>query len=120
MPVELRIVESVPDFDDRVPGMMWREPQGDVDGLECWAIQLPDTDPRIGTPGHPSKWGMHWRTTDRPGKPPHDRWSVSGTPPLITVTPSIDVECWVRGPNGESVRDGSYWHGFIINGVMTP
>jgi hypothetical protein len=39
---------------------------------------------------------------------------------LITVSPSIDVECWIRQPDGSSVRDGSYWHGFIRNGQIDP
>jgi hypothetical protein len=44
-------------------------------------------------------------------------WDVSGEPPLLTVTPSIDVECWVLR-DGETVREGSYWHGFITNGAF--
>lgn len=96
--------------------MMWRYPPGDIDGRECWWIELPP-DSRIGTPGHPGN--LSWRTTDRASEPPHEMWDVSGTPPLLTVTPSIDVECWViRG--GKTVRDGSYWHGHITNGVFTP
>lgn len=35
-------------------------------------------------------------------------WEVSGTPPLITVSPSI----WHNAPCG--------WHGFIRNGELVP
>jgi hypothetical protein len=113
----LRIVEK-PAREDAEPGMMWRYPPGDEGGRECWWIVLPNTDPRLGTPGHPGK--ISWRTTDHASSPPHEMWDVSGAAPLITVAPSIDVECWVAGPHGKSVRDGSYWHGFITNGEMTP
>jgi len=45
-------------------------------------------------------------------------WQVSGTPPVLTVSPSIDVECWVMR-DGQTVREGSYWHGFIRDGELT-
>lgn len=114
-PIALRIVDPFPPHDERQAGMMWRYVAGDTDGRECWWIVLPHTDARLGTPGHPST--LSWRTTDRASTPPHEMWQVAGTPPNITVTPSIDVECWVMR-DGEPVRDGSYWHGFITNGVM--
>jgi hypothetical protein len=44
-------------------------------------------------------------------------WEVSGTPPLITVSPSIDV-CRFVQRDGEWVRDGSYWHGWIRAGEL--
>lgn len=116
--VSLRIVEPFPE--QREPGMMWRHLAGDAAGRESWWIVLPN-HPDLGTPGHPSQ--LSWRTTDRASDPPHQMWDVSGIAPLITVTPSIDVERWVvREIDGKprSVREGSYWHGFITNGVLTP
>ena len=115
MATALRIVEPFPPNGGE-PGMMWRYPEGDEGGRECWWIALPP-DSRIGTPGHPSR--LSWRTTDRASDPPHEMWNVSGTPPRLTVTPSIDVECWVKRDGG-TVRDGSYWHGHITDGVLTP
>jgi hypothetical protein len=50
-------------------------------------------------------------------------WEVSGVPPNLTVSPSIDVMRFVlvdinSEGFGKSVRDGSYWHGFITNGEI--
>lgn len=84
-------------------------------GRECWWIELPNDDPRLGTPGHPGD--ISWRTTDRASDPPHELWDVTGEAPLLTVTPSIDVLAFVVH-DGETVRDGSYWHGFITNGEL--
>jgi hypothetical protein len=111
----LRIVEKFP-AEERVPGMMWRYPPGDLPDRECWWIVLPNTKPT--GPGYPSQ--ISWRTTDRDTKPPHSLWSVSGEAPNLTVRPSIDVECWIRGPDGKSVRDGSHWHGWITDGQLSP
>lgn len=113
MGIPLRVVDPFPE--EREPGMMWRYADGDVDGLESWWVVLPSDHPDIGMPGHPSR--ISWRTTDRASDPPHERWNVSGVPPLITVTPSIDVIRTVRRDD-EWVREGSYWHGFITNGEM--
>jgi hypothetical protein len=101
--------------------MMWRYPDGDEDGRECWWIVLPNDHPDIGTPGHPGQ--MSFLTTQRASDPPHQMWDVTGTPPLITVHPSIDVLRFVPGPpdgDGKAtwVREGSYWHGWITNGEM--
>lgn len=115
MSVSLRIVEPFPPYEEREAGMMWRYESGDKDGRESWWVILPNDDPRLGTPGHPGQ--LSWRTTDRASKPPHEMWGVAGTPPNITVTPSIDVECWVMR-DGEWVRDGSYWHGHITDGQL--
>lgn len=103
--------------------MMWRYPLGDEDGRKCWWIELPLTHPDIGKPGHPGR--MSWCTTDRASDPPHEMWAISGEPPLITVTPSIDVLRFVRGPddaegNPTWVREGSYWHGYITAGRFVP
>ena len=77
-------------------GLMWRTPEYDVDGRESWLIVLPNGA------------GI-WNTTDlsaiRGSKELGPMWGVTGEPPNITVTPSIDA--------GE-------WHGFINDGVMTP
>lgn len=39
--------------------------------------------------------------------PPHGHWTRTGEPPLVTVTPSLNV-------------DHGAWHGFLTNGVLTP
>jgi hypothetical protein len=39
--------------------------------------------------------------------PPHGYWTRTGEPPLITVTPSLNV-------NDEQ------WHGWLTNGVLMP
>lgn len=39
--------------------------------------------------------------------PPHDYWTRTGEPPMVTVMPSINVN------EGE-------WHGFVTDGVLTP
>jgi hypothetical protein len=75
------------------PGDMWREAELDEDGRECWAIVLPN--------------GRVWRTTDPASDPPHELWDVTGEPPAITVTPSI---------NDSSPRGG--WHGWITEGQL--
>ena len=108
MNIPLRLVDPFPEL--REPGMMWRYLSGDTEGRECWWIVLP-SHPDLGTWGHPSQ--INWRTTDRASAPPHDMWVVTGTPPLITVTPSIDVLRFVGG-----AREGSYWHGFITDGEL--
>jgi hypothetical protein len=95
------------------PGMMWRYPDGDTGDRECWWIVLPNTKPR--EPGYASE--ITWRTTDRASAPPHEMWQVTGTAPALTVSPSIDVECWIVR-DGETARDGSYWHGWIRDGEL--
>ena len=117
MSIPLRITEPFPfSHGEREPGMMWRYPAGDKNGRECWWIVLPSDYP-LGVPGAPSE--ISWRTTDLASKPPHEMWQVTGTPPLITVTPSIDVERWLVR-DGQTVREGSYWHGHITNGELGP
>jgi hypothetical protein len=106
--IPLRIVGKPPE-DGREPGLMWRYPPGDEAGRECWWIVLPNT--------RGDSTEVSWRTTDRASDPPHEMWEVSGTPPLLTVSPSIDVEFW-RMADGQPVRDGSYWHGWIRNGEL--
>jgi hypothetical protein len=121
MGIPLKIVEPFPDR-PREPGSMWRYPEGDIDGRECWWIVLPPHADQ-GTPGHPSE--ISWRTTDRAADPPHQLWDVTGTAPNLTVTPSIDVMRDIENPARQSdpsqpahIRDGSYWHGFITNGEL--
>ncbi len=111
MNIPLRIVDGSRDG-DREPGAMWRYPDGDLPGRECWWIALPNTLPDPG-----GYMEISWRTTDRASSPPHGLWDVSGTPPLLTVSPSIDVEYW-HMVDGTLVRDGSYWHGHITNGEL--
>jgi len=109
MGIPLRIVAGPPDDRPGDPGTMWRYPPGDEAGRECWWIVLPNTKPDPG--GYKE---ISWRTTDHASAPPHGTWDVSGAPPLLTVTPSIDIQCW----RADGVRDGSYWHGFITNGEL--
>lgn len=110
MGIPLRVIDGAPPrwSGERLPGMMWRDPRYDETGRECWWVVLPNNRPGEGATE------ITWRTTDRASDPPHDMWDVQGVPPLITVTPSIDVEFWTRA--GE--RDGSYWHGHITNGEL--
>ena len=123
--IPLRVIDVAdkPPYGEREAGLMWRYPPGDEDGRECWWIELPKTHPDLGTPGHPGT--LSWRTTDRASDPPHEMWTVTGTPPLITVTPSIDVlrfvkRGWLDPATGRPVfeHEGSYWHGFITNGEL--
>lgn len=119
MSIALRIVEKPASWDDWEAGMMWRYPPGDEAGRECWWIVLPQTHPDLGTPGHPSH--ICWRTTDEASDPPHGMWRVTGDAAALTVTPSIDVCRYViKEVDGKptSVREGSYWHGFITNGEL--
>src|SRR5258708_22441601 len=111
--IPLRIVEDHERW-GLEPGMMWRYHQGDTADRECWWIVLPNT--KSIEPGHASE--ISWRTTDCATSPPHELWTVTGTPPNITVSPSIDVECWVM-QDGKAVREGSYWHGWIKDGMIT-
>ena len=76
------------------PGTMIRIPWFDdfASGRgESWCVALPD--------------GGDWITTQKASSGGH--WTVTGTPPLITVTPSI----WNNRPNG--------WHGWIRDGYLT-
>ena len=70
-----------------VPGAMWWGVDGD--GKRIWMVALPGgavfTSEHIATDG--------------------GRWAVSGEPPNITVSPSINVE--------------GIYHGFIRDGVIT-
>jgi hypothetical protein len=120
MGTPLRIVERQP-WEARAAGMMWRYPAGDESGRECWWIILPHTHPDLRSPGHPSH--INFLTTQRAADPPHGMWAITGTAPRITVKPSIDCLRHVRKlVDGKmtSVREGSYWHGSITDGVMEP
>lgn len=112
MTIDLVITEPFPEH--LVPGMMWRYEAGDAIGRECWWIVLPNNKPV--EPGLPSR--ISWRTTDKAAKPPHSMWEVSGEAPNITVSPSVDVECWRVGADGKPYRDGSHWHGWITDGKL--
>lgn len=112
--IPLVIVDPFPPYEMRQPGMMWRYESGDIPGRLCWWIILPN-HPDNGTPGHPGQ--NSWRTTDRASDPPHKFWNVSGEAPNLTVTPSIDILRFVQ-KDGKSVREGSYWHGFITDGYL--
>lgn len=51
--------------------------------------------------------GYCWHTNAESTKDGEGLWNVSGEPPNLTVTPSINI-----GPE--------IWHGFITNGELTP
>ena len=113
--IPLFILEGWPDVDKRTPGAMWRYQECDEPGRESWWIVLPNDHPDLGTPGHPGR--LAWRTTDRAWEPPHQQWEVTGTAPLLTVRPSIDVVRMVFKDDAW-VREGSYWHGYITAGIL--
>jgi len=77
---------------DVPPGTMIRIPWYDKAGRpgEAWQVWLPD--------------GGTWITTQ--GATGGGFWEVSGTPPNITVSPSI----WHNQPNG--------WHGWVRDGEL--
>jgi hypothetical protein len=76
------------------PGTMIRLPwyDGRGQGGEAWQVWLPD--------------GGTWITTQAASGGGY--WTVTGTPPNITASPSI----WHNAPTG--------WHGFIRNGELIP
>jgi hypothetical protein len=82
-------------------GLMWRTPEYDLPDRESWLIVLPNGAGIWNTTEHSS-------LKEKPmGNQAGPLWGVTGTPPGISVTPSIDA--------------GLYgWHGFITNGIMTP
>jgi hypothetical protein len=97
--IPLRIIDPPLDFDwwTAKPGDMWPCPTaGEMHAVEgrapCWIIRLPD---------RAWVWHTNERATDA------GYWTITGEPPNITVTPSINV-----GPE--------IWHGFITNGYLTP
>jgi hypothetical protein len=44
----------------------------------------------------------------------YDAWTVTGTPPLITVAPSINYD----DPGGDGEPPRKHYHGFVQNGIM--
>ncbi len=97
MSAELRIIEPPEHIfgarRELPAGSRWRHPEHDRDGRACWMIVLPN------------EAGV-WETTMATGSPP-TMWDVTGVPPKITVSPSIDCR------SGES-----RWHGFIRAGRL--
>ena len=79
---------------------MWRVEEMDAPDREDWEIVLPND---AGT----------WHTT-QPESGSNRWWDVTGEPPNITVHPSINA----TGPDGE--RGPGSWHGWIVDGEMTP
>lgn len=78
------------------PGAMIRAPWYDEYAQRpgaSWLISLPD--------------GGDWITTQKASNG-GGYWEVTGTPPLITVSPSI----WHNAPDG--------WHGWIRSGELVP
>jgi hypothetical protein len=69
----------------------WYDDYAEMPG-ESWMIALPD--------------GGEWITTQ--SATGGGRWTVTGTPPAITVAPSI----WHNAPHG--------WHGWVRGGFLEP
>lgn len=97
--IPLRIVDRVEGQSgyDYAPGDMfscWNHAGShDVEGRgPCWVVRLPG-----------GGYLFHTNETSRDG----GYWAVSGDPPNITVTPSINV-----GPE--------IWHGWITDGALSP
>jgi len=93
--IHLRVVETPAEWHrwggkKIATGDMWRVPSKDLPDRECWAILLPNGA------------GVWFTTEEADGV----LWEVTGAPPAITVTPSINAE--------------PYWHGNITNGELTP
>lgn len=81
------------------PGAMWRAPELDRDGREAWCVVLPN------------RAGVWWTTYLADGDGGGRMWEVTGEPPNITVSPSINA--------GDGDGPGN-WHGWIKDGAMTP
>jgi len=87
----LRVIELPESIWDTEIGDMWRVPDRDLPERECWCVHCPGD--------------VFWFTTDRAYDANNPTWSVtgllwevSGVPPNISVSPSIDAgERW----NGE-------------------
>lgn len=95
--VRLRLVESAPEsLDDWEPGMMWPLNLLGEEGAGYSIVLCRHTYPNGYV--HPIIW--HTKQTTADGKP----WDVTGEPPRITVSPSINVI--------------GIWHGWIKDGVI--
>lgn len=82
---------------ERVGAMMWRRHEHaeyDVD---------PRPFPHLGVMTAAGLVCLDCPETD----PPHSYWTRTGEPPMVTVTPSLNV-------NNEQ------WHGWLTNGELTP
>jgi hypothetical protein len=96
----LRIVAPPPagtSWYDPQPGEMWpcAWEQHQLDGrAPCWVVRLPGG-------------GYCWHTNSESTTEGEGLWNVTGEPPNLTVTPSINV-----GPE--------IWHGWITDGQLTP
>ena len=99
MGIKLYLVDQPPeDMDDWRPGMMWPSELHGPSG-SGYSVVLCRHEDKAGV-----DWPIIWHTrssADQDGQP---MWNVTGTPPEITVTPSINVI--------------GYWHGWIRNGEL--
>lgn len=100
MSIQLQVVEPP------ASGVSWYEPKAG----DCWPCswdihQIPGRAPCwvVRLPGG----GYVWHTNGRSTKDGEGLWNVSGEPPNLTVTPSINI-----GPG--------IWHGWITNGQLSP
>lgn len=85
---------------DGSPGAVMRTPWRDVDGRSpAWHVCLPNR----------TWWNTNDRASTGPGNELGPYWDVTGTPPGITVSPSIDDRSSSRP-----------WHGWIRSGVLEP
>lgn len=92
--IPLRVIESPgPLYAGKVqPGDVWREPDWDDEHGECWIIVLPNG----------RAWHTNSQAIDGGGG-----WDVTGTPPALTVSPSI----FDHSPGNE-------WHGWVRLGEL--
>lgn len=93
MSISLRVIDC-PAGSFRDPsiqvGDMWRWPDQDRDGRECWIIMLPGR----------AIWYSTLATAQGGG------WDFTGIAPAVSVSPSI----WVDPPRG--------WHGWVRDGEL--
>ena len=100
MGIPLRVIDPPEDIFAVQVGDMWRKPELDVPDREAWYVVLPSRTGR--------NWPNLWYTTETALGQDHPMWDVSGTPPKITVSPSIKIMS----------HDGDEWHGYIRDGEL--
>lgn len=99
MGIKLRLVDGPPeDMDGWEPGMMWPSQLYSPSDVGFSVILCRHRD----AAGH--DWPIVWHTRSRADEAGEPMWTVTGTPPEITVTPSIRVI--------------DVWHGWIRNGEL--
>jgi hypothetical protein len=98
---EFIIDMDLPNLPIAPPGAMWRSPW--YENIQGWG----GPDGHVYTVRTP---GGDWVVDAPPSN--GSRWTRTGTPPILTVTPSILAG---RGKNGAWL-----YHGFLTNGFLVP